>query len=66
MKSTDQIMQELNLKLSEARQKARESGAKTITQVKISQTDYSTAEGRKKLKREQIEQQSEREQWDKA
>ncbi len=55
MKNTEQIIQELNLKLTEARQKARESGAKTITQVRISQTDYSTAEGRKKLKRDQIE-----------
>lgn len=53
--NADQIMLELNLKLSEARQKARESGAKTITQVRISQTDLSTAEGRKKLKRDQIE-----------
>jgi hypothetical protein len=54
--NADQIMLELDLKLSEAKQKARESGAKIITQVRISQSDFTTAEGRKKLKRDQIEQ----------
>lgn len=44
----------------------RESGTKTIAQARELQNDITTAEGRRKLKRDLIEQQSEREQWSKA
>jgi hypothetical protein len=52
-------MFDLNAKLAEARLQARESGTKTMAQVRALQSDASSIEGRRRLKREQIEQESE-------
>jgi len=52
-------MFDLNAKLAEARLQARESGTKTMAQVRALQRDASSIEGRRRLKREQIEQESE-------
>ena len=57
--NVEQIMFDLNAKLAEARQQARESGTKTMAQVRALQSDASSIEGRRRLKREQIEQESE-------